>query len=54
MDRAAEERRYVLSILYRMRAEVGAKPELFESEAREPIDDAIRRFRSQGEKAKVA
>jgi hypothetical protein len=41
MERTMDEAEYVLAILQRMRAEVSAKPILFDPDAQERIDEAI-------------
>lgn len=44
MDRLTDEMEYVLMILYEMRTEVIARPQLFDPDALKRIDDAIRRI----------
>lgn len=44
MERVVQESEYVLAVLYRMRAEVFANPQLFDSDAGERIDEAIARI----------
>jgi len=44
MQRQIDEAEYVLAILYRMRDEVSANPELFDSHAQERIDETIARM----------
>lgn len=39
-----QESEYVLAVLHRMRAEVFANPQLFDSDAGERIDEAIARI----------
>jgi hypothetical protein len=44
MQRLVDESEYVLAVLYRMRGEVSANPELFDPNAEERIDEAIARI----------
>jgi hypothetical protein len=44
MQRLVDESEYVLAVLYRMRGEVSANPELFDPNAQERIDEAIARI----------
>jgi len=44
MQRLIEEADYVLTVLCRMREEVSANPTLFDSDARDRIDEAILRI----------
>jgi hypothetical protein len=46
MQRLVDEAQYVLALLYRMRDEVSANPELFDSGAQERIDEAIARIQA--------
>jgi hypothetical protein len=41
VDSLTDEAEYVLAVLYRMREEVIANPQLFEPDAQERIDKAI-------------
>jgi hypothetical protein len=44
MQRLVDESEYVLGVLYRMRGEVSANPELFDPNAQERVDEAIARM----------
>jgi hypothetical protein len=44
MQRLVDESEYVLAVLYRMRGKVSAKPELFDPDAQERVDEAIARM----------
>lgn len=44
MERLVEESKYVLAVLYRVRAEASANPKLFDPAAQERIDEAIARI----------
>lgn len=46
MERLVDEARYVLTLLYRMRDEVSANPNLFDPGAEERIDEAIARVQA--------
>jgi hypothetical protein len=46
MQRVVDEAQYVLALLYRMRDEVSANPELFDPGAQERIDEAIARIQA--------
>jgi hypothetical protein len=46
MERVVDEAQYVLTVLYRMRDEVSADPELFDPDAQERIDEAIARIQT--------
>jgi hypothetical protein len=46
MERVVDEAQYVLTVLYRMRHEVSANPELFDPDAQERIDEAIARIQT--------
>jgi hypothetical protein len=46
MQRLVDEAQYVLALLYRMRDEVSANPELFDPGAQERIDEAIARIQA--------
>ncbi len=46
MQRLVDEGQYVLALLYRMRDEVSANPELFDPDAQERIDEAIARIQA--------
>ena len=54
MQRVVEEAEYVLAILYRMREEAVAHPDLFEPDAQERIDKAIAIVEGVREAAKAA
>jgi hypothetical protein len=51
---AWQKRQYVHGILFRMRDEVDANPDFFDSDAQERIDEAIALLQSPGEKASAA
>lgn len=51
MDRVAEERQYVLAILYRVREEVSANPDSFDLSAQARIDETIALLQPEGELA---
>jgi hypothetical protein len=46
MERLVDEARYVLTLLYRMRDEVSANPNLFDPGAHERINEAIARIQA--------
>jgi hypothetical protein len=46
MERVVDEAHYVLTVLYRMRDEIFANPELFDPDAQERIDEAIARIQT--------
>jgi hypothetical protein len=54
VDRIAEERQYVLAILYRMREEVAINPDSFDADAQARIDNTIALLQPEGEQAHVA
>jgi hypothetical protein len=54
VDRVAEERQYVLAILYRMREEVVINPDSFDADAQARIDETIALLQPEGQQAHVA
>ncbi len=54
MQRVIEESEYVLAILYQMREQVAAKPELFDPDAQKRLDEAIAFVEGVKQAAKAA